>query len=170
MKEIDYNKKIKIDNLILEELFTNYAGLSRNEINEIKAIENNNIELIKLRKKYSVITDPFERLEYFKQNGDNILKLTSGEESMSKQFKKHKKFLNKLKKLNKKCVLVVGHGGTINYMTRIITNTYFDLVNPIDIIDRKTREKCVPSSFDVNNTSIMGCLIKNNKTTLVIPH
>ena len=60
-------------------------------------------------------------------------------------------------------------GGTINYMTRIITNTYFDLVNPIDIIDRKTREKCVPSSFDVNNTSIMGCLIKNNKTTLVIP-
>jgi hypothetical protein len=108
MKEINYNKKIKIDNLILEELFTNYAGLSRNEINEIKAIENNNIELIKLRKKYSVITDPFERLEYFKQNGDNILKLTSEEESMSKQFKKHKKFLNKLKKLNKKCVLVVG--------------------------------------------------------------
>jgi hypothetical protein len=54
-------------------------------------------------------------------------------------------------------------------MTRIITNTYFDLVNPIYIIDRKTREKCVPSSFDVNNTSIMGCLIKNNKTTLVIP-
>jgi broad specificity phosphatase PhoE len=168
MKEIDYNKKIKVDDLILEDITPNYAGLSHDEI---KIIEKNNIELQKIITYYYKITDPFERLEYYKKIIDTVIKLSMGGESETKQFNKHKKFLSKLKKLNKKCVLVVGHGGTINYMTRIITNTYFDLVNPIDIIDRKTREKCISYKNDVNNTSIMGCLIKNNKTTLVIaPH
>ena len=166
MEKINYNKKIIIDNLILEETTPNYAGLNKDEI---IVIEKNNIELQKILKEYSKITDPFERLEYYKKNIDTTIKLGMGGESHTKQFNKHKKFLSKLKKLNKKCVLVVGHGGTINYMTRIITNTYFDKINPVDIIDRKTREKCVPSGLDVNNTSIMGCLIKNNKATLVIP-
>ena len=44
-----------------------------------------------------------------------------------------------------------------------------DVVNPIDIIDRNTRNNCISYKNDVENTSIMGCLIKNNKTTLVIP-
>ena len=105
MKEINYNKKIKIDNLILEELYTNNIRLNRNEINEIN---NNNIELQKILKDYSKITDPFERLENNNKIQDIKIKLTKGGESYTKQINKHKTFLSKLKKLNKKCVLVVG--------------------------------------------------------------
>ena len=166
MKEIDYNKKIKVDDLILEEITPNYAELNHDEI---KIIEKNNIELQKILTYYYKITDPFERLEKYNKIKDTTIKLAMGGESHTKQLNKHKTFLSKLKKLNKKCILVVGHGGTIQFMTRIITNTYFDEKNPIDIIDRKTREKCISYINDLNNTSIMGCLIKNNKATLVIP-
>jgi len=105
MKEINYNKKIKIDNLILEELYTNNIGLSHDEM---KNINNNNIELQKILKEHYKITDPFERLEKYNKTKDISIKLTIGRESHTKQLNKHKTFLSKLKKLNKKCILVVG--------------------------------------------------------------
>jgi len=98
--------------------------------------------------------------------------LTEGSEPQSKQFSKHRKFLNELKKLNKKCILVVGHGGTLHYMLRIITNTYLDgddkYPSTVSIIPTEVRNKCLDKKLDYHNTSIMGCLIKNGKASLVI--
>jgi broad specificity phosphatase PhoE len=144
IKEIGYNKKIKIDNLILEQIYKNTAGLSSDEYKKfIEKAYTDNSELIKKINEIKKITDPFKRLELLQnnlKNIDKIMNLSSGEEPFSKQMSKHKKFLNELKKLDKKCILVVGHGGTINYIQRIITNTCFDADTPtISIIPKNIK-------------------------------
>ena len=48
---------VERNNLILEELYTNYTGFS----NEIKAIENNNLEHKQIIDTYKKM-DPFERI------------------------------------------------------------------------------------------------------------
>uniref|UniRef100_A0A6C0EC00 Histidine phosphatase family protein n=1 Tax=viral metagenome TaxID=1070528 RepID=A0A6C0EC00_9ZZZZ len=174
IKEIGYDKKIKIDELILEKLSTKVAGLNADECKDIiKKAYKEYPELIKIETEFkNVKDDPFKRIEFFQKNIDKWMTLRTGEEAQSKQFNKHKKFLNNLKKLNKKCILVVGHGGTINYMTRIITNTYLDgdenYPSSISVIPTDARIKCIDKKHDVYNTSIMACLIKNNKVNLVI--
>ena len=167
MKEIGYDKKIKIDERLLEKLYTKVAGLDREGMKNV-AIEafKEHEELNKIKTEYKNITDPFELLDFNKKNIDKWLVLQTGEEPQSKQINKHKQFLSDLKKINKKCILVVGHGGTINHMTRIITNTCYD--SSISIIPTKARIDCIDKKHDVDNTSIMACLIKNKKVTLVI--
>ena len=57
-------------------------------------------------------------------------------------------------------------------MLRIITNTYFDgdekYPSTISIIPTEFRDKCLDKKLDDSITSIMECLIKNKKVSLVI--
>ena len=173
MKEIGYNKKIKIDERLLEKLYTKIAGLdSEKAKNVIIQAYKDHPELSKIESQMKNITDPFERIEFTKKNIDKWLVLRTGEEPLSKHINKHKQFLSDLKKINKKCILVVGHGGTINDMSRIITNICYDCdendYSSISIIPTKYRINCIDKKHDVDNTSIMACLIKNKKVTLVI--
>ena len=66
------------------------------------------------------------------------------------------------------------HGSTIKHMTNIICNLPIDslnfLYNPNSINLITTKQMSDKSiSNNPENTAIMACLIKNNKTTLVIP-
>jgi broad specificity phosphatase PhoE len=172
MKEIGYTKKIKIDELILEKPNTKTAGLNKEEAKVVlDKARKDNPDLMKKFKEYLNMKDPFKKIDFQLKYIDKYTEM-KGDEPYSKQFNKHKKFLNNLKKLNKKCILVVGHGGTVNFMTIIITNTHTDgdeqNISSISVIPTDARIKCIPKKHDIDNTSIMACLIKNNKVSLVI--
>ena len=69
------------------------------------------------------------------------------------------KFLNQLKKLNNKCILIVSHGMVMRFIEHLVTNT-------------KETVKFIPynsNEITGGNCNIMMCLLKNNKFTLVMP-
>jgi broad specificity phosphatase PhoE len=195
-KEINYTKKIVTSELILEKLKKskidehNIKNQLHNENDELKKIIKEYFETTSIKDGSSYIKnasvfdetkDVFKQMELF-YNYQNIFyklekkdKRLEGIDNFITLTNNHQKFLNQLKKLNKKCILVVGHSGTINYMTQIITNIFINPTNPtISIIPTEYIEKHIPingfykNSIDDDNTSIMGCLIKKSKVTLVI--
>jgi broad specificity phosphatase PhoE len=168
-KEINYSKKIVINKLIEEQLPGNLSGLSREESSQfIKNMINENDTLKKMGKELNETTDPFRRIELLPLWGDFTCKII-GHENMRKTINNHKKFLTYLKKLDKKCILIVGHGGTIKHMTHIITNTFYDNNPNISILSTEQNKENNKKTMDIGNTSIMACLIKKKlPVTLVI--
>ena len=164
-KEINYKNEIVLNNLIKE--------FQRNITPTIqKNIDNKTSKFNKLVNEYLTISNPFDKFDFIEKNGDTIL-ISQGYESTIDFTKKHKKFINQLKKLNKKCILVVGHGGTLIGLTKIITNQQINLANhDILISSPEYRNNCTPAmtnKFDYSNTSITAWYIKDNKINLIIP-
>ena len=151
-------------------LNTKLAGLTHEEIK--KFYDNIFEKYPDMKKNYIELNtnkNPFERIELMNTKPGSFEKLV-GEEPVFIIIKKLKKFLNELKKLKKKWVLVVAHGGTIKFMNMIISNTTMDLFGEcsINIIPNEVRKKCIDKKHDINNTTLIACLFKNNKVTLVI--
>ena len=119
-------------------------------------------------KKYSKIyneliktKDPFELINLQEKLWTQIYKIMY-DYDIDKYIKDLKKFLNQLKKLNKKSILVVAHGGTIDIIQQIITNTEF-----ANLITWYKNIKY--SHYEDGNTNIMACLLNDGKFKLVIP-
>ena len=165
-KEIEYDKKIKINYLLFETICKKIITIPTEERKQY--LDQNFREHPKYGKTHTewlTTTDPFKRLEMFESNIDiyhNIL----GDDTLHITINKYKKFLSQIKKLNKKCILVVGHGGTIIHMTTIICNLPIDSYTSYNsnsissIISKQTRYNCIPSKNDIYDTSIMACRIK----------
>jgi broad specificity phosphatase PhoE len=174
-KEINYTKSIitKESNnispkLILEKIYEKYAGMSNKDGDKMtKDILNKNDKLQNLMK-HKDESNQFKRIDLLNDVYKILCKIKEID-TPNKIRNNHIKFLNQLKKLNKKCILVVCHGGTVRDMTNIITNTFHDPKPNISIIPIEYKDSGNSYELHLHNTSIMGCYIKNNKITLVIP-
>jgi hypothetical protein len=115
-------------------------------------------QLMEIEKK---TTDPFELIKIRKKISElyNILMKISSNE---KRNKNANKFLNKIKKLNKKCILIVTHGDELINFLKIITNTY----DNAKIVDKNQE---INKYYGHSNCCIMGCLLDEGQIKLVIP-
>ena len=155
-KEIGYKNDIIINKLIMEK----------------DVIEQNRKEALKKNKKFSKICneliktkDPFELIN-LKEKQDNQFFKIMYDNDINSEILNLKKFLNQLKKLNKKSILVVTHGGIIELIQQIITNTEFTNLN----IFSKDNDKYIKAKqYEDGNTKIMACLLNDGKFKLVIP-
>ena len=173
IKEINYSKSIKIDKLIEEKVNTIYNGFTWKELDDLfKSGKMNDYltiheKLNNIKKDKNI--DPFVKYEYYKKYGEKEC-ILNGREPITQFIKKHKKFIKKLKKYslndNIKCILVVAHGTTLPFLTKMITNTY-DYYNEVSILHNKIKDHTYDKSY--GNTAIMGCYIENNKMKLIIP-
>ena len=159
-KEIGYKDDIIINKLITE-VSKITSGKSGKEVLEIM---NKNKQFSELYKQLIKTNDPFELINV-EEKLENKARKLEGVNDVDTFIKNLKKFLNQLKKLNKKSILVVAHGGIIEWIQRIITNTEFTNLN----IFSRNNDKYKPLQYEDGNTKIMACLLKDGKFKLVIP-
>ena len=154
-KEIGYKDDIIINKLIMEKA----SEKNRKEIlNKNKKFCKINNELIKTK-------DPFELINLQEKHDNQFFKIIY-DYDINSEILNLKKFLNQLKKLNKKSILVVTHGGIIELIQQIITNTEFTNLN----IFSKDNDKYIKAKqYEDGNTKIMACLLNDGKFKLVIP-
>ena len=158
-KEIGYKNDIIINKLIMEKVSKIASEKNRNEI------LSKNKKYSKIYKEFIKTNDPFELIN-LKEKHDNQFFKIMYDNDINSEILNLKKFLNQLKKLNKKSILVVTHGGIIDIIQQIITNTEFTNLN----IFSKDNNKYIKSSYyEEGNTKIMACLLNDGKFKLVIP-
>jgi broad specificity phosphatase PhoE len=159
-KEIKYEKDIIINNLITEDISPTLSGKKKSEI----------FKILMKNKKFSQIFNEIPNLDPFKQiksemKLDKIAHKILGISSIDEINNNLTKFLNQLKKLNKKCICVVSHGGIIALLENLITNTFSNTR-----ICLKYNKDCNDiTKYGNGNTKIMACLLEENKFKLIIP-
>lgn len=161
--EIDYKDDIIINKLIIEDISKIGSGKSKKEVFE--KILKKNKKFRELHKQLMKSKDPFECINLKKKLdniADTILKLSSKD-----THKNLINFLNQLKNLNYESILVVSHGGILEQIQKIITNTTLTTLK----IYSGDNDKCIKTSqYEDGNTKLMACLLKNGKFKLVIPN
>jgi len=176
-QELNYKKDIILDPLLSEEI----GKLCKDNTECLKsdtllvAIKNNATKLQlsqydKYQKLIKNTTDPFERFKLAKKERD-LIELMNEKTSYEKRIKNAKKFLNKLKNMNYKTVLVVTHGGEISIYQSIITNTFIYMDTKI-LYTSNNKILCKDIPYYGNyNCCILGVLYEKDikKFTLVIP-
>ena len=161
-KELNYDKKIIINDLIVEDFFNKVEGLNESEINDLRQ---KNKKISKLTDEIRNTNDPFKKNELiYERYFINSKEITGGSTNIE-ITKKLKKFLNSIKKLKEKCILVVTHGGIMNILQSIITNTYSNV-----IIYPKEKKNINPYKYEDGNTMIMACKLEKKTFKLVIPN
>lgn len=167
-REIEYHKKI-INKKFLRETYTGskLEGMSKKEIGEFLS---KNKEFTDIDNVMNNEKNPYERLKISKKGyeiyGDHI-----GGYSRDEAFKKLKKFLKKIKKLNYEKILVVAHGGIIEMISKIVTK--INIYNN-DLMINSTEQSTVwndkpISMIEFGNCCILGLLLNDNKYELVVP-
>jgi len=167
INQIDYKKKLEIDNLLVEIGYESNIldGLSKEE--KIKIFDNIKLTLPKdnfytgiktfrqLEEKLNKTNNPFDKLKITK-NWSNIEKIHLNIKPNKQQVKNNlKKFLKYLTKSNDENILVISHGGCISTVQKMICNID---INNIHISFTPT---------EINNCSIACISLKNNKYSLV---
>jgi len=171
INEINYKDNLIINNLIEEKINKKLKGLEGDELqNKFKKIKSKIPEkILEKIELYKNTNDPFIIKEISKKYSNKINKFYG----YDVLFKKHIiEFLNYLKTLDKKCILVVTHGQHVQAITNIITNTEINYgmlkKTNFSILDKNyiglPSEKIKPNG----NTSVMACLLNNNKFELII--
>jgi len=176
-KELNYKKKISLNNLITEEIskiYKNNEDIINSKSKEaMQDLFKNNatkheLLVIEKYKKSLFECNPFDNIKYTRELLDLTNKI-KGKPSTDKLIKNSKKFLNYLKNLNiLGNVLVVTHGGNIKNFQSIITNTIF--CADIKIINKIT-DLQIYKYYNFENCCIMGSLFEKEtkRFTLVIP-
>ena len=161
-KEIGYKDDIIINKLIMEENVTKIVSKQKNPLEIFKK----NKKICKIYNELIKTKDPFKLINLQEKHDNQYFKIIHDDYNINSEILNLKKFLNQLKKLNKKSILVVTHGGIIELIQRIITNTEFTNLN----IFSKDNDKYIKSSYyEEGNTNIMACLLNDGKFKLVIP-
>jgi len=167
--EIKYNNDIFINNLI-EEPYPNkcVVGLTKSEFN--KFYEKSDIN--QLEKKYNSEPNPYKK-KLIKIELNNLYSnlffssIDNNNNNIYDQILENLKiFLNFLKKLKYKRILIVSHGGIIPIIQKIITNT---LDTEIQMIVSEHTLKVPHNHFENGNTMLMACFIKDKTISLVEP-
>jgi len=164
-KNIDYNKDIIIDKLLAEKSTGLYANKTPEEIENMlnkhkktKSIqdeinkEKNPFKLAELRFKYDTEKSKHGKVE----TPDDLINRIN-------------KFLNKIKKLKCKRVLVVTHSSILAFLNGIITNIYkyshiFVVPPEYSYVSNPVR-----NFVQKGNCAIIGIKLEDNKFKLVIP-
>ena len=108
-KEINYTKKIKTNDLLYESISKNLINMSQEEIKEYVITKYySHSTYNKIYHEYMTTTDPFKRIELYESSEGYYNSVVLGNDTDNASIKKLKKFLSEIKKLNKKCILVVG--------------------------------------------------------------
>jgi len=150
-KQVNYKKEIIKNNLIMElDVLEKYTG-NKNQ-DDIKKIFN------LWQKKLNNEKDPFKYINLLNKQQIYFCKKFSGINYYD-YLNDLNKFLNQLKKLKNKCVLVVSHGRIMNHLEHLITNTE----DTVKFIPYNSKE------ITGGNCNIMMCLLDNNKFKLVMP-
>ena len=179
-KELNYKKDIVLDELLSEEISELYKDniellSSSKKVIEITINNASKLQMSQYEKYKKLIkntTDPFEKLKLEKKQYD-LIQLVSIRPSYEHRLKKANKFLNKLKSLNYKNVLVVTHSTEIKVFQSIISNTNFYIDNKI-LYTHNNNNKILSneiSYYGNYNCCILGVLFEKDikKFTIVIP-
>jgi broad specificity phosphatase PhoE len=163
--QLNYKNKIILNDLLAEEIYKLSENYPKYE-DFNKYLENKKKKEFdyynKLKQLVKEETNPFKKIELTKKLyiiRAQLMEITDEETKIKISIK----FLNQLKKLKNKCILIVTHGGELDRYQKLITNTlYTNFVISNQISDDN-------KYFGSLNCCIMGCLLYNNKFTLVIP-
>jgi broad specificity phosphatase PhoE len=177
MEEINYKKKLDINELLVEVGYNhhNLDGLSKDDQNKIfDSITINlpkdklNLKLFdgiktfrQLEKKLEETANPYDRLKIYNIWGDIETQHLGIKPNSTKVGKNYKKFLNNLKKTDDETILIVSHGACIGLLQRMICNIN---LNNIDI-------KIISNKLDTDKLfgNCCICCLEDNKYTLVSP-
>jgi broad specificity phosphatase PhoE len=150
-KNLDFTKELIPDKLLLED--AEKSDLNKLTTKEILKLYK------KLDKKFDIITkelNPFDKLKKYTLAEKNIAKKYNYEPNLDEVFVNYNKFLDQIKKTKHKRIVVIGHSGTTNTMTKIITG--IDIYNGF-IFNNK--------NISTSNCSICCVLYDDNKFELV---
>jgi broad specificity phosphatase PhoE len=161
IKEINYNDKIIIDDLLLEGTAGILNGLTFDEAEKIAAKFK---DVKKLEKKLKNEINPFIKIDLTKQL-HNLYSKYLKQTPVENVYDNYKLFLKKLSKLNKKNILIVCHSGTISLMLKIITNISIYNFN-ISIIPNEYKND--KKMYEKGNCAIMICKY-DDKYELIVP-
>ena len=154
------NKNLQENKLLIEAGEENhlFSGMNKKEIDEFMSKQKKHI---KLNEEYKKENNMFKKIKIQEKIINEELKITNSKPNVDGLENNCKKFLTQLKKLDYKRVIVVSHRGTIQMFLKIICNINAYNMN-IKISSQENNDK-----VDVNNCSITGVILENNKFKLV---
>ena len=120
-KEIGYDKNqiISEDKLSDEKINEKYKNLTKGQFKDLKDSDDNVKDYLKYLHKITEIKNPIELNEYMISKSIIDNKIYETVESISTRILE---FIENLKSLNLKNILIISHGDTIRWLTKTITN------------------------------------------------
>lgn len=166
-QELKFNNDIIINNLLEE---YNDGILDTMQIKEKNEYIAKNKKLTKLFEKETKETNLFKKYKITEQIQNEYFRYIKSTLDYNDQIKNVGKFLNYLKKQNYKRVLVVCHGGILDCISSIITNTSLYNNDLKIVLSSQTTKSQNPVPFiQKGNCDIIGILLENKKYKLIIP-
>ena len=175
MEEINYKKKLDINELLVEVGYNhnNLDGLSKDESDKIfdsitinlpKDKLFNGIKTFRqLEKRLEETVNPYDRIKIYNTWGDIEQNHLGIKPNSTQVGKNYKKFLNNLKKTDDETILIVSHGACIGLLQRMICNINLNNID-IQIISNK-----LDTDKLFGNCCICCLGLEDNKLTLVSP-
>jgi broad specificity phosphatase PhoE len=166
-KIIKYKKEIEISELLEENNLGILEGMRPSEADEYMR---KNKTLQKLYGEEDREQNLFKKIKITEQLENEFFKYAKSTLTYDDQMKNVSKFLDFLKKQNHKRVLVVCHGGILDIVSSIITNTsIYNIDLAIVLRTQTTRVVYMKPFLYGGNCDLMGVLLEDDKYKLVIP-
>ncbi len=165
IKEIKFDGKVIKTDKLLEQKAGIANGLTRDEI---KDLVKKNETLTSMRKKINDEFNPFTKMMLLKIYNDAYVKYMGIPTSWEDKLNNYREFLENISKTNYKRILVIGHSGTIEGMTKILTNLPAFGGDTI-VIPREYHVGSSKNLYEKGNCMLMAMLMNNSKFQLIIP-
>jgi len=158
-KELN-NKNLQENKLLIEggEEYHKFNGMSKKEIDEIM---NKQKKYIKLNEDYKKEENMFKKIKIQEKIINEEIKITESKPDVSGVENNCNKFLKYLKKQDYKRIVIISHRGTIQMFLKILCDIDAYNMN-IKISSKENNDK-----IDINNCSISGAILENNKFKLI---